>query len=109
MLVSKVEVHMSGAIQDSATRLGEIWPFGYFLLEHGRQFKTWFVVLILTFSSSWMEVYWIFNFLYILAKVCATFSEIGQFSFQSSGRSALDPNIKGLSMDKLELTGQNIG
>jgi hypothetical protein len=39
------------------TRLGKILPFGYFLLEHfyrNEQFKTWFVVLILTFSNSWM-------------------------------------------------------
>jgi hypothetical protein len=71
-----------------------IWPFGYFLLEHfytNEQLKIWFMVHILTFSSSWMEMYWIFKFLYFLAKVWATLSEIGQFSFQYSGHSVPNP------------------
>jgi hypothetical protein len=65
--------------------------FPAFLLDHfyaNEQFKTWFVVLILTFSSCWMEMFRTFNFIFgIWATVLATFQKIGQFSFQSSGHS----------------------
>jgi hypothetical protein len=47
-------------VWNSVTRLGEILPVGYFLLEHFytiEHFKTWFAVLILIFSNSWMEMY----------------------------------------------------
>jgi hypothetical protein len=36
--------HWPNMLSVSVTRLGEIWPFGYSLLEHGQQFKTWFFV-----------------------------------------------------------------
>jgi hypothetical protein len=65
--------------------------FPDFLIDHfcaNEQFKTWFVVLILTFSSCWMEMFRTFNFIFgIWATVLATFPKIGQFSFQSSGHS----------------------
>jgi hypothetical protein len=51
----------------SVTRLGKILPFGYFLLEHfyrNEQFKSRFVVLILTFSSSWMEMFRTLNLIF---------------------------------------------
>jgi hypothetical protein len=71
-------------------RLGENLPFGYFLLEYfctNEQLKIWFVVCILTFSTHWTEIS-VLDFLF-LAKVLATFPEIGGFSFQSCGHSVV--------------------
>jgi hypothetical protein len=50
--------------------------------------KTWFVIIILTFKNSLMQLFWTFKLsLYILATVLATLPNIGRF-FQSSGHSA---------------------
>jgi hypothetical protein len=53
------------ALPGSVTKLGENLTFGYFLFENfctNEQFNIWFMVGILTFSTNWMEMYWIFFF-----------------------------------------------
>jgi len=70
----------------SATRVDGISPFGCFLHFFFTQmcsFKTWFIVLILTFRSSVMQLFSTFNLrFYNLATVLATFPKIGQFFFK---------------------------
>jgi hypothetical protein len=77
----------------SVTRLGEISPFwaiftrAWAILTQLNSLKTWFVILILTFKSSLMQLIWTFKLSFdILATVLATLPNIGQF-FQSPGHS----------------------
>jgi len=86
-LAKVINIKEHYCILGSVTRLGEIWPFGYYLLDHG-QFKTWFVVLILTCSIRWIKMFRAVNLIFgIWAKVLAAFSKKWRFSFQSSGHS----------------------
>ncbi len=75
------------------TRLGKISACGYFLHGHGQfspklaVLKHGFVVLILTFKSSLMQLFWNFDLSFdILVTVLDTLHKIGQL-FQSSGHS----------------------
>jgi hypothetical protein len=63
------------------TRLGENLTFGYFLFENfftNEQFNIWFMVCILTFSTNWTEMYWIFFF---WLKFWPHFQKLGDFLF----------------------------
>jgi hypothetical protein len=59
------------------------------IFTYASNFKTWFVVLVLTIKRSLMQLFWTFNLSSdILATVLATFTKIWQF-LKSSGHSAL--------------------
>jgi hypothetical protein len=71
----------------SVTKLGEISLFwaiftlAWAILTQLSSLKTWFVILILTFKSDLMQLFWTFNLRYdILATVLATLPNIGRFS-----------------------------
>jgi hypothetical protein len=68
----------------SVTRLGKILPFwaiftlAWAIFTQISSLKTWFVILILTFKSSLMQLFWTFNLSFdILATVLATLPNIG--------------------------------